>query len=49
MESNESLSPNLAGQMNVFFDVQGTPIREGIPRPREVFAELADAGHDVYL
>ena len=37
--------------MNVFFDVQGTLVRGGIPRPhvREVFAELVGAGHDVYL
>ena len=37
--------------MNVFFDVQGTLLCGGIPRPhaREVFAELAEAGHDVYL
>jgi hypothetical protein len=37
--------------MNVFFDVQGTLVCGGIPRPhvREVFAELAGAGHDVYL
>jgi phosphoglycolate phosphatase-like HAD superfamily hydrolase len=37
--------------MNVFFDVQGTLVCGGIPRPhaREVFAELASAGHDVYL
>jgi hypothetical protein len=37
--------------MNVFFDVQGTLVCGGILRPhvREVFAELAGAGHDVYL
>ena len=37
--------------MNVFFDVQGTLLCGYIPRPhsREVFAELAAAGHDVYL
>ena len=37
--------------MNVFFDVQGTLISGGIPRPyaREVFAEISAAGHDVYL
>ena len=37
--------------MNVFFDVQGTLVYDSIPRPhvREVFAKLADAGHDVYL
>ena len=37
--------------MNVFFDVQGTLLCGGIPRPhvREVFAELAAVGHDVYL
>jgi hypothetical protein len=37
--------------MNVFFDVQYTLVCGDVPRPhvREVFAELADAGHDVYL
>ena len=37
--------------MNVFFDVQGTLVCGSIPRPhvREVFAKLAEAGHDVYL
>lgn len=37
--------------MNVFFDVQGTLLCRGIPRPhtREVFIELSTAGHDVYL
>ena len=37
--------------MNVFFDVQGTLVCGGIPRPhaRDVFAEIAAAGHDVYL
>jgi hypothetical protein len=37
--------------VNVFFDVQGTLLSRGIPRPhaREVFIELADAGHDIYL
>ena len=37
--------------MNVFFDVQGTLVGKGIPRPhtREVFAELTNAGHDIYL
>ncbi len=37
--------------MNVFFDVQGTLLCRGIPRPhaREVFAELAGASHAVYL
>ena len=37
--------------MNVFFDVQGTLVCGGTPRPhaREVFTELTDAGHDVYL
>jgi hypothetical protein len=37
--------------MNVFFDVQGTLIDGGIPRPqaREVFTKLAASGHDVYL
>jgi len=37
--------------MNVFFDVQGTLVCRGTPRPRarEVFAKLTNAGHDVYL
>jgi len=37
--------------MNVFFDVQGTLISGGRPRPhaREVFLELAGMGHHVYL
>jgi hypothetical protein len=37
--------------MNVFFDVQGTLLASGVPRPhaREVFLELAALGHDVYL
>ncbi len=37
--------------MNVFFDVQGTLISGGVPRPgaREVFGELAGMGHHVYL
>ena len=37
--------------MNVFFDVQGTLLAGGIPRPhaREVFTKLAASGHDVYL
>jgi len=37
--------------MNIFFDVQGTLIGGGTlrPHPREVLAELAEAGHDVYL
>lgn len=37
--------------MNVFFDVQGTLLVRGIPRPhaREVFAEIAASGHDIYL
>lgn len=37
--------------MNVFFDVQGTLLDGGIPRPqaREVFIRLAASGHDVYL
>ena len=37
--------------MNIFFDVQGTLVCRGIPRPRarEVFAKLTDLGHDVYL
>lgn len=37
--------------MNVFFDVQGTLLAGGIPRPRarEAFIELGALGHDVYL
>ncbi|MCA1729827.1 MAG: hypothetical protein LC751_10610 [Actinobacteria bacterium] len=37
--------------MNVFFDVQGTLLAGGVPRPhvREVFVELGILGHDVYL
>jgi hypothetical protein len=37
--------------MNVFFDVQGTLLAGGIPRPhiRGVFIELASLGHDIYL
>lgn len=37
--------------MNVFFDVQGTLVAGGVPRPhtREVFLKLAASGHDVYL
>ena len=37
--------------MNVFFDVQGTLLASGVPRPhaREVFVELGSLGHDVYL
>jgi hypothetical protein len=37
--------------VNVFFDVQGTLLSRGLPRPhaREVFIELASAGHDIYL
>lgn len=37
--------------MNVFFDVQGTLISSGVPRPhaREVFQEIEDLGHHVYL
>lgn len=37
--------------MNVFFDVQGTLISGGAPRPhaREVFEELESLGHHVYL
>lgn len=37
--------------MNVFFDVQGTLVSGGRPRPyaREVFLELTRMGHHVYL
>lgn len=37
--------------MNVFFDVQGTLVAGGVPRPhaREVFTKLSASGHDVYL
>ena len=37
--------------MNVFFDVQGTLVSGGRPRPhaREVFQRLVEMGHHVYL
>ena len=37
--------------MNVFFDVQGTLVSGGRPRPhaREVFQRLAEMGHHPYL
>jgi hypothetical protein len=37
--------------MNVFFDVHGTLVSGGRPRPhaRAVFSRLVRAGHDVYL
>ena len=37
--------------MNVFFDVQGTLISGGMPRPhvREVFLKVESLGHHVYL
>lgn len=37
--------------MNVFFDIQGTLISGGRPRPhvREVLLRLAELGHHVYL
>lgn len=37
--------------MNVFFDIQGTLISGGRPRPhaREVFQKLESLGHDLYL
>ena len=37
--------------MNIFFDVQGTLLTRGVPRPhvREVFLELAASGHEIYL
>jgi hypothetical protein len=37
--------------VNVFFDVQGTLVSGGRPRPhaREVFQRLAEMGHHVYL
>ncbi len=38
--------------MNIFFDVQGTLLtEEELPRPhaRQVFQELKEAGHEVYL
>ena len=37
--------------MNVFFDVQGTLVSGGVPRPhaREVFQEIENLGHHVYL
>jgi hypothetical protein len=37
--------------VNVFFDVQGTLVSGGSPRPhtREVFLRLVEMGHHVYL
>lgn len=37
--------------MNVFFDVQGTLVSGGTPRPqtREVFEEISGLGHAIYL
>lgn len=37
--------------MNIFFDVQGTLISAGMARPRirEVFRELTEMGHHVYI
>jgi hypothetical protein len=37
--------------MNVFFDVQGTLVSGGRPRPhtRDVFLRLGEMGHHVYL
>ena len=37
--------------MNVFFDVQGTLVSGGVPRPhaREVLQEISALGHAVYL
>lgn len=37
--------------MNVFFDVQGTLLDGGVPRPqaRAVFIRLTASGYDVYL
>ncbi len=37
--------------MNVFFDIQGTLVSGGRPRPhaREVFLRLSEMGHRVYL
>ncbi len=37
--------------MNVFFDVQGTLLSGGMPRPqaREVFLKIESLGHHVYL
>jgi hypothetical protein len=38
-------------QMNIFFDVQGTLVSGGRPRPhtRDVFLRLVEMGHHVYL
>ena len=38
-------------RVNVFFDVQGTLVSGGIPRPhaREVFLKIESLGHHVYL
>ena len=37
--------------MNIFFDVQGTLLSGGVPRPhaREAFVEIGSLGHEVYL
>lgn len=37
--------------MNVFFDIQGTLVGAGGPRPRvrEAFLEITGQGHDIYL
>ncbi|MBA2440849.1 MAG: hypothetical protein H0V53_00355 [Rubrobacter sp.] len=37
--------------MNVFFDIQGTLVGAGAPRPRarEAFLEITGQGHDIYL
>ncbi|MGI9050122.1 MAG: hypothetical protein ACR2GU_12255 [Rubrobacteraceae bacterium] len=37
--------------MNVFFDIQGTLVSGGVPRPhaRETFAEILGSGHEIYL
>ena len=37
--------------MNVFFDIQGTLVSSGAPRPhvREAFTEILESGHGIYL
>lgn len=44
-------SKNPKAKLNVFFDIQGTLVSGGSPRPhaREVFQEIEALGHHVYL
>lgn len=50
MDPTEATSPPLKA-LNVFFDIQGTLISGGRPRPhaREAFQKLESLGHHVYL